>query len=215
MAEMMPIPPAFATALANLAPEIRIPMELVEQHAYHSYDGFLKDREIELKDQPAPPVAIDYYRDGDLYMFDEFQTGVRAESRRPTIDNLYDVFLNIRDDEQEHVKTMVWVLRQTDLSWDSISYPDLDPKKNNRPKRAGFECWACISARALNSSIFPKKLLSKLRSSLFDQIDRDDPISRSTGELFDSLARLRADEKRNILKFAPCFGSPAQIAGKI
>jgi len=81
-------------------------MELVEQHAYHSYDGFLKDREIELKDQPAPPVAIDYYRDGDLYMFDEFQTGVRAESRRPTIDNLYDVFLNIRDDEQEHVKTM-------------------------------------------------------------------------------------------------------------
>jgi ubiquinol oxidase len=39
-------------------------------------------------------------------MFDEMQTTARAEFRRPKVDNLYDVFVNIRDDEAEHVKTM-------------------------------------------------------------------------------------------------------------
>jgi ubiquinol oxidase len=45
---------------------------------------------------------------GDYYLFDEFQTSqVRtAEPRKPSCDNLYDVFINIRDDEGEHVKTM-------------------------------------------------------------------------------------------------------------
>ena len=80
-------------------------MELVEQKAYSSYDEFLNRRQTWLKSQPAPQIAIDYYRDGDLYMFDEFQTG-QQELRRPAIDNLYDVFLNIRDDEAEHIKTM-------------------------------------------------------------------------------------------------------------
>lgn len=82
-------------------------MELVEGHAYHTYDSFLKEQEAELKAQPAPQVAINYYRDGDLYMFDEFQTTSVATVRRPAIDNLYDVFVAIRDDEIEHVKTMV------------------------------------------------------------------------------------------------------------
>ncbi|MEM8720810.1 MAG: alternative oxidase [Cyanobacteria bacterium P01_G01_bin.39] len=79
-------------------------MELVEQQAYKSYDQFLDKHQARLKSQPAPQVAIDYYRDGDLYMFDEFQTG-KQELRRPAIDNLYDVFTNIRDDEAEHMKT--------------------------------------------------------------------------------------------------------------
>jgi ubiquinol oxidase len=39
-------------------------------------------------------------------MFDEFQTGGTAGTRRPQVDNLYDVFVAIRDDEMEHVKTM-------------------------------------------------------------------------------------------------------------
>jgi ubiquinol oxidase len=80
-------------------------MELIENHAYHTYDGYLKLNEAELKTQPAPQVAINYYRDGDLYMFDETQT-TDPEFRRPKVDNLYDVFVNIRDDECEHVKTM-------------------------------------------------------------------------------------------------------------
>jgi ubiquinol oxidase len=82
-------------------------MELVEGHAYHTYDKFLQENEIELRAQPAPPVAVQYYRDGDLYLFDEFQTVVKPGTRRPPTNNLYDVFVNIRDDEQEHVKTMV------------------------------------------------------------------------------------------------------------
>jgi ubiquinol oxidase len=90
-------------------------MELVEGHAYDTYDRFLTENEAELKAQPATPTAISYYRDGDLYMFDEFQTAVVAESRRPPVDNLYDVFVNIRDDEAEHVKTMV-ACQSDDLS---------------------------------------------------------------------------------------------------
>ena len=81
-------------------------MELIENHAYHTYDNHLKTHEAELKAQPAPQVAIDYYRDGDLYMFEEFQTTPDHGFRRPTVDNLYDVFVNIRDDESEHVRTM-------------------------------------------------------------------------------------------------------------
>ena len=81
-------------------------MELIENHAYHTYDNHLKTYEAELKTQTAPQVALDYYRDGDLYMFEEFQTASNHEFRRPKVDNLYDVFVNIRDDECEHVKTM-------------------------------------------------------------------------------------------------------------
>ncbi len=82
-------------------------MEQVEGHAYATYNKFLTQHTDELKAQPAPQIAIQYYRDGDLYMFDEFQTGETLERRRPAVNNLYDVFVNIRDDEQEHVKTMV------------------------------------------------------------------------------------------------------------
>jgi ubiquinol oxidase len=82
-------------------------MELIENHAYHTYDQYLKTCEAELKTQPAPQVAINYYRDGDLYMFEETQFTLGHDFRRPKVDNLYDVFINIRDDEGEHVKTMI------------------------------------------------------------------------------------------------------------
>ena len=52
-------------------------------------------------------MAIDYYRDGDLYMFEAFQTAHAGNYRRPKIDNLYNVFVAICDDEMEPVKTMV------------------------------------------------------------------------------------------------------------
>lgn len=82
-------------------------MELIEEHAFHTYDTHFSLHADELKTQPAPQIAIDYYRDGDLYMFEEVQTELRQEFRRPKVDNLYDVFVNIRDDEGEHVKTMI------------------------------------------------------------------------------------------------------------
>lgn len=82
-------------------------MQLIEEHAYHTYDTFLNKYEDELKVQSAPQVAINYYCCDDLYMFDEFQTTRSLEERRPKIENLYDVFIAIRDDEMEHVKTMI------------------------------------------------------------------------------------------------------------
>ncbi|MCG9887179.1 MAG: plastoquinol terminal oxidase [Cyanobacteria bacterium] len=81
-------------------------MELVEEHAYATYDKFLTEFEATLKQQPAPAIAKSYYRDGDLYMFDEFQTARVPSDRRPVMETLYDTFVAIRDDEMEHVKTM-------------------------------------------------------------------------------------------------------------
>ncbi|XP_050213827.1 ubiquinol oxidase 4, chloroplastic/chromoplastic [Mercurialis annua] len=80
--------------------------ECVESHAFETYDKFIKARGEELKKLPAPEVAVKYYTEGDLYLFDEFQTSRAPNSRRPKINNLYDVFVNIRDDEAEHCKTM-------------------------------------------------------------------------------------------------------------
>ncbi|KAM3111824.1 alternative oxidase [Phormidesmis sp. 146-33] len=82
-------------------------MELIEQHACDTYDRYLKDHEVALKAMPAPQVAINYYQDGDLYMFEEMQI-TQTKFRHPKVDNLYDVFTNIRDDENEHVKTMIF-----------------------------------------------------------------------------------------------------------
>ncbi|KAJ0082540.1 hypothetical protein Patl1_09834 [Pistacia atlantica] len=80
--------------------------ECVENHAFETYDKFIKARGEELKGMPAPEVAVKYYTGGDLYLFDEFQTDRVPNTRRPKIENLYDVFVNIRDDEAEHCKTM-------------------------------------------------------------------------------------------------------------
>ncbi|GBF89019.1 plastid terminal oxidase [Raphidocelis subcapitata] len=81
--------------------------ELVEWHAVDTYAQFCETNEALLKSIPPPRVAVAYYRNEDLYMFDEMQTCSKpAEPRRPSCNNLYDVFSNIRDDEVEHVRTM-------------------------------------------------------------------------------------------------------------
>mmetsp|Transcript_13882 Transcript_13882/g.20490 ORF Transcript_13882/g.20490 Transcript_13882/m.20490 type:complete len:292 (+) Transcript_13882:165-1040(+) len=80
----------------------------IEEHAFSTYDTFLRENEDKLKQLPAPKAAIDYYRNGDLYMFDAMQIDT-CEPRRPDINNLYDVFVAIRDDEAEHVKTMAFL----------------------------------------------------------------------------------------------------------
>ncbi|XP_068641957.1 ubiquinol oxidase 4, chloroplastic/chromoplastic [Aristolochia californica] len=80
--------------------------ECVERHAFETYDKFIILQGEELKKLPAPEIAVKYYTGGDLYLFDEFQTARVPNTRRPKIENLYDVFVNIRDDEAEHCKTM-------------------------------------------------------------------------------------------------------------
>jgi ubiquinol oxidase len=81
--------------------------ELIEMHAVDTYGEFVDENEELLKKLPPSPVAVRYYENEDLYLYDEFQTSQMPETRRPKIDSLYDVFVAICGDEGEHVKTMV------------------------------------------------------------------------------------------------------------
>ena len=96
----------------------------IEEHAYNTYNHFLTDREEILKGLPAPQIALDYYKDGDLYMFDSIQIET-CEPRRPVISNLYDVFVAVRDDELEHVKTMAFLQTGFDFSTSQDSLCDV------------------------------------------------------------------------------------------
>jgi len=81
---------------------------LIEAHAVDTYGEFRDANEELLKSLPPPPVAIEYYRGPDFYLFDKFQTALNAEGkiRRPPCSTLHDVFSNICDDEGQHVATM-------------------------------------------------------------------------------------------------------------
>ena len=82
----------------------------VEEEAFESYSRFIEKQGEFLKTQPAPLVAQKYYRDGDLYMFDNMSVDVgHVKARRPKMNTLYDCFSAIRDDEAEHVKTMIYM----------------------------------------------------------------------------------------------------------
>lgn len=105
--------------------------ECVEKHAYSTYDKFITLKGEDLKNLPAPEVAIKYYTEGDLYLFDEFQTDRMPCSRRPKIENLYDVFINIRDDEAEHCKTMKACQIHGTL---------LSPHRNRQSMQNNLEC---------------------------------------------------------------------------
>ena len=105
--------------------------ERIETHAVASYAQFAEENKALLESLPAPDVAKAYYEGDDLYMFDEFQTTryrhgrshalkldkdgttdnayvdrKHVSVRRPKIKTLYDVFINICEDEKEHIETM-------------------------------------------------------------------------------------------------------------
>lgn len=77
--------------------------EAVENEAYETYDKFLGKHTAVLKKIPAPEVAKEYYTGKDMYLFDVMNT---SGKRRPKCKTLYDCFINIRDDELQHAKTM-------------------------------------------------------------------------------------------------------------
>ncbi|CAM9262948.1 unnamed protein product [Choristocarpus tenellus] len=85
----------------------------VEEHAFATYDAFIAEEGDKLKEQPAPEVARQYYGNDKLYVFNGLHNdpeGVTFEERdllRPVMDNLYDAFVAVRNDEWEHVKTMI------------------------------------------------------------------------------------------------------------
>lgn len=81
--------------------------ELIESHAVDTYTQLAEENKELLQSMPVPPSAYKYWMaPGDTWLFDEFQTSRRKGSRRPVLNNLYDVFKTIADDEAEHVKTM-------------------------------------------------------------------------------------------------------------
>lgn len=87
--------------------------QAVEEEAYETYDKFLQTNKEYLQQQPAPAAAVKYYTGEDLYMFDSMHLSNENDSnlsrRRPVCQSLYDCFVNIRDDELEHVKTMTYL----------------------------------------------------------------------------------------------------------
>jgi len=89
--------------------------ELIEDHAFNTYDKFLKKKGDELKKLPVPDIARKYYEEDNPFLFDLFCTVKEPEMEggqpmfsrsRPKLDSLYDVFLNVRNDEREHWKTL-------------------------------------------------------------------------------------------------------------
>lgn len=95
--------------------------ELIEDHAYETYDNYLKDHEDMLRSLPVPAIATKYYIDDNPFLFDLFCTVKDKDEdgnfsdRRPVLDSLYDVFVNIRNDEKEHWKTLCNLVQYNDM----------------------------------------------------------------------------------------------------
>ena len=109
----------FAVAVYLINPALAYNLnQAVEEEAYETYEGFLGRHGPYLKLQPAPEVAKQYYAGEDLYLFDSMHhrggsgagsPGAAPAPRRPKCETLFDTFMNIRDDEMEHVKTMAYL----------------------------------------------------------------------------------------------------------
>lgn len=87
----------------------------VEKHAFETYDGYTRENAEKLKTLPAPQIAIDYYENTDPFLYEAFQSyqlqssGEKREemkTEKRKIENLYDVFDRIRQDEWQHAEAM-------------------------------------------------------------------------------------------------------------
>ena len=88
--------------------------------ADNTYDNFLRKNEDILKMMPVPAVARKYYVEDNPYMFDSFCTvkdpeGSVFSNGRPELETLYDVFVNVRNDEREHWKTLCNLVQYDDM----------------------------------------------------------------------------------------------------
>lgn len=95
--------------------------ELIEDHAFDTYSGYLENHGEELKKQPVPAIANKYYVEDNPFLFDLFCTVKNKDddgnfsARRPKLETLYDVFVNVRDDEKEHWKTLCNLVQYGDM----------------------------------------------------------------------------------------------------
>lgn len=95
--------------------------ELIEDHAFETYSNYLTEHEDMLKSRPVPQIAQKYYVEDNPFLFDLFCTVKDVDedgnfsARRPQLSSLYDVFVNIRDDEKEHWKTLCNLVQYGDM----------------------------------------------------------------------------------------------------
>ena len=95
--------------------------ELIEDHAFYTYDNYLKGNEQQLKSKPVPEIARKYYERDDPFMFNTFCTVSEPDEvasfvgERPKLETLYDVFVNVRNDEREHWKTLCNLVQFDDM----------------------------------------------------------------------------------------------------
>jgi ubiquinol oxidase len=95
--------------------------ELIENHAFETYDKYLTDHADLLKSKPVPAIARKYYTEDNPFLFDLFCTVKNKDengdfsARRPQLETLYDVFVNVRDDEKEHWKTLCNLVQYGDM----------------------------------------------------------------------------------------------------
>jgi ubiquinol oxidase len=95
--------------------------ELIEDHAYNTYNKYLTEHEAMLKKMPVPEIAKKYYVEDNPFLFDLFCTvkdkdeNGQFSTRRPRLETLYDVFVNVRDDEKEHWKTLCNLVQYDDM----------------------------------------------------------------------------------------------------
>lgn len=96
--------------------------ELIEDHAFNTYNTFLEKNEEVLKTMPVPAIASKYYEQENPFLFDLFCTVKEPETEpfaianRPKLTSLYDVFVNVRNDEREHWKTLCNLVQYDDMS---------------------------------------------------------------------------------------------------
>ena len=82
-------PPALRSRLTHPPPQAAYNLNgHIERHAADTYTAHLERHGDELREKPAPNVAMTYY----------------AEEQSLLVETLYDVFVAIRNDELEHAE---------------------------------------------------------------------------------------------------------------
>ncbi len=116
--------------------------ELIEDHAYHTYDDFLRTYETELKQLPVPAIAQQYYMDDNSFLQDLCRTVADTATRtldppmsrpKPILNSLYDVFVCIRNDEKEHWKTLCHLVQYDQMSAVSTVEEGTIPVQSTQP----------------------------------------------------------------------------------
>jgi len=104
----------YVVAVYSLSPQGAYHLsELIEDHAYNTYDKFLRDKEKELKQTPVPDIARMYYVDDNPWLLNMCKGSKKYGKANQdmsqdckTLNSMFDVIRNVRDDEKAHWETL-------------------------------------------------------------------------------------------------------------